>query len=235
MTGGTNDTKSVKTTIGKNLQRARVKKRISRKKFAELLNNCENRPIINKKREEMTEDRLKTWEYGTNAINIEWIPLLCKTLDCDVGFLFGEYEEYTIDKQKIKEMTTLSTEAIDWILKNMEENQQRIEALNDLFEDDGVADELFDAIYSYSLSHYKHLVVYDSLNPIRKDKHGPDKGTKINDSMSKQMLKFSVQECFSDVLDLVWNRNRIVSEKIIDEKIKNLEQEIKSLEEDKNG
>lgn len=65
---------------------------------------------------------------------LEWIPAICEILGCDAGYLFGEYEEYTIDKQKIKEKTKLSTKAIDWILKNRDGNQQRVQALNELFE-----------------------------------------------------------------------------------------------------
>ena len=217
MTGGANDTKSVKTTIGKNLQRARVKKRISRKKFAELLNNCENRPIINKKREEMTEDRLKTWEYGTNAINIEWIPLLCKTLDCDVGFLFGEYEEYTIDKQKIKEKTKLSTKTVDWLLRNKTENPQFINALNELFEYDDLADTFFSAIFDFALSHFSNIVVSDALHDTNK---------RMGSGESKRILKFSVQECFSDILDRIWNENQPVSMAIANMRINGYKRKI---------
>lgn len=112
MTGGLNDTIIVKKTIGKNIQKAREQKKLSRKELAKKLSEFKDRPIINSKQEEMSEDRLKKWEYGENAINTEWIPLLCKALDCDVGYLFGEYEEKKREISDVCVITGLSERAI---------------------------------------------------------------------------------------------------------------------------
>ena len=217
MTGGRNDTKLVKTTVGKNIQRARDKKGLSRKELADQLSELGDRPIINKRQEDMSEDRLKKWEYGENAINIEWIPLICRILDCDVGYLFGEYEEYTIDKQKIKEKTKLSTKTVDWLLRNKTENPQFINALNELFEYDDLADTFFSAIFDFALSHFSNIVVSDALHDTNK-RMGPGE--------SKRILKFSVQECFSDILDRIWNENQPVSMAIANMRINGYKRKI---------
>lgn len=131
MTGGRNDTKDVKTTIGKNLQGAREDKKLSRKELAKQLNRFEDRPVINEKQEEMTEERLKKWEYGENTINIEWIPFLCRALDCDVGYLFGDYEEKKREISDVCAVTGLSIAAAKAIIENEYGFKgNRIESLN---------------------------------------------------------------------------------------------------------
>ena len=35
-------------------------------------------------------DVLKQWEYGTNRVRVDLIPLLCEILHVDTGYLFGE-------------------------------------------------------------------------------------------------------------------------------------------------
>lgn len=95
MTGGFNDTKTIKTIVGKRIQEAREAAGMSRRKFSDFLNTLENRPVANKKVEEMNPDRLKSWEYGVNPVPLEWFPVLCSALNCDIGYLFGEYQEKT--------------------------------------------------------------------------------------------------------------------------------------------
>lgn len=95
MTGGFNDTKTIKTMVGKRIQEAREAVNMSRRKFSDLLNTLENRPVVNERVEEMNPDRLKSWEYGVNPVPLEWFPVLCNALNCDIGYLFGEYPEKT--------------------------------------------------------------------------------------------------------------------------------------------
>lgn len=218
MTGGIKDTKIVKSIMGERIRKARGK--LSRTKFAEKLNVCEARPIINDKPDEMNFERLKQWEYGNNPVELEWIPAICEALNCDVGYLFGEYEEYTIDKQKIKEKTGLSTEAIDWLLKNKIENPQFINALNELFEYDDLADTLFSAIFDFTLSHFSNIVVYDSLKNTNK---------RMGSGESKRILKFSVQECFSDILDRIWSENQSVSMEIANMQINEYKRKLEEM------
>lgn len=113
MTGGINDTKSVKTTVGMRIQEAREKKKLSRIYFSDFLNTFENRPITNGKIEYMNQDRLKSWEYGVNPVPLEWIPLLCSALDCDVGYLFGDYPEPKRTTSDVVSVTGLSELSVE--------------------------------------------------------------------------------------------------------------------------
>lgn len=61
---------------------------------------------------ELRPDTLKQWELGVNQINIAWIPAICKVLNCDTGYLFGEHEERTYLECDIHEKTGLSEGAI---------------------------------------------------------------------------------------------------------------------------
>lgn len=103
----------VKVAIGKNLSAARTKDGMTRKKLCQKLNKCET-PHPDK---ELTEDVLKMWELGRNAINIEWVPALCHVLRCDVGFIFGEHSERTVTISDIRKKTGLSENAIEKLLK----------------------------------------------------------------------------------------------------------------------
>lgn len=113
MTGGINDTKYVKTKVGMRIKEAREKKKLSRMNFSDFLNTFENRPITNGKIEYMNQDRLKSWEYGVNPVPLEWIPLLCNALDCDVGYLFGDYPELKRTTSDVVSVTGLSELAVE--------------------------------------------------------------------------------------------------------------------------
>lgn len=106
MTRGNNDTKYMKQMIGSRLQAARGK--ISRQKLIDILNNHEDRPVIGDEKASLSLETLKKWEYGENPINIEWLPVICKVLGCDIGYLFGEYEERNRIHADIKAETGLS-------------------------------------------------------------------------------------------------------------------------------
>lgn len=60
----------------------------------------------------LNEATLKQWEYGNNRIDIEWIPYLCRALNCDVGYLFGEYLEKHHESTDIRKETGLSEDSI---------------------------------------------------------------------------------------------------------------------------
>lgn len=112
MTNGTYDTRDVKLTMGKRIREAREALNLSRAKFADKLNDCENRPTINNEPNLMTFERLKQWEYGNNPVELEWIPAICKVLNCDVGYLFGEYKEKKRESSDACTTTGLSEESI---------------------------------------------------------------------------------------------------------------------------
>lgn len=90
---------------------------MTRKELCQKLNKCET-PHPDK---ELTEDVLKMWELGRNAINIEWIPALCHVLRCDVGFIFGEHSERTATISDVRNETGLPEDAITTLREIVQE------------------------------------------------------------------------------------------------------------------
>lgn len=115
MTSGINDTKIVKKTIGINIKRARKEKKLSMQAFADILAANRKAPVLRGKPDTISVDRLKMWENGTNPVELEWIPAICDVLGCDVGYLFGEYEELTRQVSDICKATGLSEDAVEAI------------------------------------------------------------------------------------------------------------------------
>lgn len=114
MTNGMHDTKSVKELTGSRLQAARGK--TSRQKLTDTLNSREDRPIIGDEKATLSLETLKKWEYGENPINLEWLPLICDELDCDIGYLFGEYEEKRRKTSDVCASTGLETPNADYLI-----------------------------------------------------------------------------------------------------------------------
>lgn len=116
---------SVKTTIGGRLLEARGN--MKRKELCEKLNRC----TIFHPGKEISEDVLKMWELGRNAINIEWIPAICHVLHCDVGYLFGEYEGKTREKTDVSLALNLNLFAADTLFSLARDTTHR-EFIEDL-------------------------------------------------------------------------------------------------------
>lgn len=98
----------IDTNIGGRIAQAREKRGLSMQKLIDLINDDPSRPHPEKL---LLFDRYKSWEYGKNAIPLNWIPTLCKHLLCDVGYLFGEYNELTRQKSDICTATGFNTSA----------------------------------------------------------------------------------------------------------------------------
>lgn len=98
----------MKSIAGKQIFDARTNENLSRKRLCELLNNCE----CSHPEKEISEDVIKMWELGKNALNIEWIPALCKVLNCDAGYIFGEHDEKTGITADVHEATGLTEDSI---------------------------------------------------------------------------------------------------------------------------
>ena len=82
------NSKFVTKKVGGRIKAAR-KDLFSRQGLCDVVNRLaadDNRDIA------LNEATLKQWEYGNNRIDIEWIPYLCRALNCDVGYLIGDYE-----------------------------------------------------------------------------------------------------------------------------------------------
>lgn len=110
---GINNTRTVQDTMGKQLRKAREDKGFKRPVFVKHLNGNSKAPM--ESQAEMTVERLKQWEYGNNPIGLEWIPAICDVLDCDVGFLFGEYSEKKRQFADAHKTTGLSEESIEFL------------------------------------------------------------------------------------------------------------------------
>lgn len=107
---GINDTRIVQDKMGNQLRRAREGDRLKRPEFVQRLKESTKAPT--ESRTEMTVERLKQWEYGNNPIGHEWIPAICEVLNCDVGYLFGEYEERRRELSDVHKITGLSESSI---------------------------------------------------------------------------------------------------------------------------
>lgn len=149
MTKGTYDTNIVKKTIGSRLQKARQGKEYSRQVVVDLLNAHTNAPSF-KARKILQVETYKKWETAENSIQIEWIPAICEVLDCDVGYLFGEYEERHRTSADISAETGLTESAIQK-LHNMRCKNQ-IDWLTDIL-NSIVEHEDFDALLVYALDY----------------------------------------------------------------------------------
>lgn len=108
---------SVKSVIGSRLQAAREYRHIKRSDFCVAVSAIRalyNGDALNQKNEFiLNPDTLKQWELGNNKIDIEWIPYICRVLECDVSYLFGETLQETREKDDIYTATGLSREAVD--------------------------------------------------------------------------------------------------------------------------
>jgi len=105
----------VRDTIAEQLKAAREKSKLSRQALVDKLSNHEKAPTVNSTKKTLLVETYKQWEYGNNPIDFEWIPAICDTLACDVGYLFGDYKEMTRTLTDIHEATGLSAEAINSI------------------------------------------------------------------------------------------------------------------------
>ena len=61
-------------------------------------------------------DVLKQWEYGTNRVRVDLIPLLCEILHVDTGYLFGEYPQFTRQLCDVQSATGLSKNAAEKLI-----------------------------------------------------------------------------------------------------------------------
>lgn len=113
---GINNTLFVQKMIGSRVREARENKGLSRPEFARLLEQDIHAPVEGNTYG-LSINRLKQWEYGNNPVSLEWIPAICNVLECDVGYLFGDYAEKTRSISDIVDKTGLSPLAAENLLK----------------------------------------------------------------------------------------------------------------------
>ena len=124
MQKGIVNSKPVQEMVGKRIELARKSKKLSRSALAELLIKNELCPVVTTRKNtsdiktpaEALTDRLKQWEYGNNPVDLEFIPAICKVLECDVGYLFAEYKEKSRISSDLCSVTGLSEKAVNKLI-----------------------------------------------------------------------------------------------------------------------
>ena len=124
MSKGIVNSTPVREMVGLRIQSARKDKKLSRSALAELIVQNELCPAVTTRKNtseiktpaEALADRLKQWEYGNNPVDIEYIPAICKVLECDTGYLFAEYPEKNRVSSDLCSVTGLSEKAIKKLL-----------------------------------------------------------------------------------------------------------------------
>lgn len=104
---------TLRERLGANIQRARNEAGLSRNALVARL--CESRLAPKKYTSGdylLKSDTLKQWELGRNPVHLDWLPALCEVLDCDSGFLFGEYPQRHRITADVCETTGLSETAV---------------------------------------------------------------------------------------------------------------------------
>ena len=128
----------IKNTIGERLRNAREESKISRKHLAKDMCDSQKAPeedrLTLEELEARLAERIRQWESGINQIDIKWIPAICDALRCDVGYLFGDYEERTRTKSDIVKQTGLSEKAVQNILYMKECDFNALTALSTFLE-----------------------------------------------------------------------------------------------------
>ena len=118
MTSGISDTRSVKNCIGNRLKQARKRKKLSQTQLCDMLSAHELAPIIHDERASLQPGTYKKWEDGTNDFSFEWLPAIFSVLECDAGYLFGDYPEQKREASDMVQFTGLSEDAI-WAMQKL--------------------------------------------------------------------------------------------------------------------
>lgn len=113
--------------VGERIKKARQKQKLTMQGLVDKINDDYSRPNSEKL---LLFDRYKSWENGTNAIPLCWIPTFCKHLGCDAGYLLGEYEERTWEKSRICYKTGLSEPAVDVLSQLKQRSRESVTVQN---------------------------------------------------------------------------------------------------------
>ena len=98
--------------MGQRLQSAREDKHITREALCDVVNKKYS-PFVENRKDGLSLSSYKNYEYGKNQIPTELIPVFCKELDFETGFLFGEHEEKRRTTTDMSSETGLSITAVE--------------------------------------------------------------------------------------------------------------------------
>lgn len=143
----TYDSKTYKKELAQRIMAAREAAGLTRQQVADA--------VESRIGETFSVDVLKQWEYGTNRVRVDLIPLLCEILHVDTGYLFGEYPQFTRQLCDVQSATGLSKNAAEKLIGHRYHDgndewpdevpkdamflSETTEALNILFEADSFA------------------------------------------------------------------------------------------------
>lgn len=144
---GIYNSKMCKKEMAGRIMTAREAAGLTRQQVADAVESCIG--------ETFSVDVLKQWEYGTNRVRVDLIPLLCEILHVDAGYLFGEYPQFTRQLCDVQSATGLSKNAAEKLIGHRYHDgndewpdevpkdamflSETTEALNILFEADSFA------------------------------------------------------------------------------------------------
>lgn len=96
--------------IGERIIEERKKQKISQEKLIEILKDNFNFHI--------TRNRLSSIENGNqDKFSFDFLYYFSKVINCDIGYLLGEYNEKTHEKHQLSSITGLNEFSIDFLLK----------------------------------------------------------------------------------------------------------------------
>lgn len=143
----TYDSKTYKKELAQRIMSAREAAGLTRQQVADAVESRIGKTF--------SVDVLKQWEYGTNRVRVDLIPLLCEILHVDAGYLFGEYPQFTRQLCDVQSATGLSKSVAEKLIghRYLDGNDEwpdevpkdamflseTTEALNILFEADSFA------------------------------------------------------------------------------------------------
>lgn len=138
----TYDSKTYKKELAQRIMAAREAAGLTRQQVADAVESRIGKTF--------SVDVLKQWEYGTNRVRVDLIPLLCEILHVDAGYLFGEYPQFTRQLCDVQSVTGLSKSVAEKLIGHRYHNSddewpdevpkdaiflsETTEALNILFE-----------------------------------------------------------------------------------------------------
>lgn len=158
-------------TLGERIRKQREKKGLTQAQLADALGLADG-----------SRTTIVKWENGKLYPSSKKIPDLCKVLSCDAGYLFGEYETETREKNDIAEATGLSFDAAALLLKfkcadDIITNRKK-RLIQDLlsFRELGflalVYEEYLDALSKYNTRNYEYKIHKEECENVKISKEG---------------------------------------------------------------
>ena len=223
-------------SVGERIKKARQKNKLTMQGLVDKINADCFRPNSEKL---LLIDRYKSWENGTNAIPLCWIPTFCKHLECDAGYLLGEYEERTWEKSRICYKTGLSEPAVDVLSQLKQRSHESIPTQNIidtinlmLIHTDERLPEYEVVPFLETLSAYlncapndERIVSVETDGSVKiytdRDSFESEPGEALAGDYMRQIVRTRLEQRVMDELRNLWNEKNGESRKAFIERIRN--------------